>query len=84
MVGLHWRSNQVDLSSFAPVTQTDGLHRKGALQPITLSVKTRQGRKTVTHVAGLETFGVDVDEFAEELRKLCAGSASGQLNVPIL
>lgn len=50
--------------------------RKGALQPITMAVKTRQGRKTVTIVAGLETFGVDVDDFAEELRKLCAGSAS--------
>ena len=41
-----------------------------------MSVKTRQGRKTVTIITGLETFGVDVEDFAEELRKLCAGSAS--------
>jgi translation initiation factor 1 (eIF-1/SUI1) len=53
------------------------LIRKGTLSPITLTVKTRQGRKTVTHVVGLEAFGVEIDEFAEELRKLCAGSASG-------
>ena len=54
------------------------MSRKGTLQPITLTVKTRQGRKTVTHVTGLETFSIDVDEFADELRKVCAGSASGQ------
>lgn len=52
--------------------------RKGALQPITMAVKTRQGRKTVTIITGLETFGLDVDDFAEELRKRCAGSASVQ------
>jgi len=54
-------------------------NRKGAMQPITMSVKTRQGRKTITHVSGLETFSIDIDEFAEVLRKLCAGSASGKL-----
>jgi translation initiation factor 1 (eIF-1/SUI1) len=31
-------------------------------------------------ISGLETFSVDVDEFAEVLRKLCAGSASGELS----
>jgi len=41
-----------------------------------MSIKTRQGRKTVTTIAGLESFGIDIDEFAEELRKKCAGSAS--------
>nr|XP_018262747.1 translation initiation factor 2D [Kwoniella dejecticola CBS 10117]OBR84905.1 translation initiation factor 2D [Kwoniella dejecticola CBS 10117] len=53
-----------------------GVIKKGTLQPITMSVKTRQGRKTVTHVWGLETFDIDIDAFAEELRKKCAGSAS--------
>ncbi|KAK4685848.1 translation initiation factor 2D, partial [Tremellales sp. Uapishka_1] len=56
----------------------DGNIRKGTLNPVTLSVKTRQGRKTITHVVGLETFGIDIDDFAEELKKLCAGSASVQ------
>ncbi|OCF31922.1 translation initiation factor 2D [Kwoniella heveanensis BCC8398] len=55
-----------------------GVMKKGSLQPITMSVKTRQGRKTVTHVSGLETFSVDIDSFAEEMRKACAGSASVQ------
>jgi len=55
-----------------------GVIKKGTLQPVTLTVKTRQGRKTVTHITGLETFSIDIDEFAEELRKLCAGSASVQ------
>jgi translation initiation factor 1 (eIF-1/SUI1) len=52
--------------------------RKGAMQPVMLSVKTRQARKTVTHISGLETFGIDVEDFAEVLKKLCAGSASGE------
>ena len=43
-----------------------------------MGVKTRQGRKTVTVIAGLEAFGIDIDDFAEELRKLCAGSASSE------
>lgn len=41
-----------------------------------MTVKTRQGRKTVTHISGFETFGIDADDLAEELRKVCAGSAS--------
>ncbi|WWC94546.1 hypothetical protein V866_001392 [Kwoniella sp. B9012] len=55
-----------------------GVIKKGTLQPITMTVKTRQGRKTVTHVYGLETFNIDPDGFAEEMRKVCAGSASVQ------
>ncbi|WVW84182.1 hypothetical protein I302_106212 [Kwoniella bestiolae CBS 10118] len=55
-----------------------GVIKKGNLQPITMTVKTRQGRKTVTHVYGLETFNIDPDGFAEEMRKVCAGSASVQ------
>lgn len=36
----------------------------------------RQGRKTVTRVFGLEPFGVDPKGLAEELQKICAGSAT--------
>jgi translation initiation factor 2D len=43
-----------------------------------MAVKTRQGRKQVTLVSGLEAFGIDIDDFADELRHLCAGSASVQ------
>lgn len=30
----------------------------------------------VTIISGLEAFAIDVDDFAEEMRKACAGSAS--------
>jgi translation initiation factor 2D len=52
------------------------LDRKGNLQPITITTKTRQGRKQVTLITGLETFSIPPDEFAEELKKLCAGSTT--------
>ncbi|TXT09017.1 hypothetical protein VHUM_02491 [Vanrija humicola] len=55
-----------------------GVVKKGTLNPIIMSVKTRQGRKQVTLISGLESFGVDVDDFADELRRVCAGSASVQ------
>jgi translation initiation factor 1 (eIF-1/SUI1) len=57
--------------------QADGI-RKGTMQPITLSVKTRQGRKVVTVITGLETYSIKVDEFAEDLKRICAGSASSE------
>ncbi|ORX35611.1 hypothetical protein BD324DRAFT_642848 [Kockovaella imperatae] len=56
----------------------DGVVKKGAMQPVLISVKTRQGRKTVTLISGLETFGIDLEDFAEELKKLCAGSTAIQ------
>lgn len=43
-----------------------------------MSIKTRQGRKTVTVITGLETFSIPPDEFAEELKKACAGSTTVQ------
>ncbi|CAK9781183.1 hypothetical protein CC85DRAFT_289014 [Cutaneotrichosporon oleaginosum] len=52
--------------------------KKGALTPISIVVKTRQGRKQVTLVAGLEGFGIDPDDFADDLRRRCAGSTSVQ------
>lgn len=55
-----------------------GVVKKGALNPITITVKTRQGRKQVTLVAGLEGFGIDPDDFADDLRRRCAGSTSVQ------
>ncbi|GMK53938.1 hypothetical protein CspeluHIS016_0105240 [Cutaneotrichosporon spelunceum] len=55
-----------------------GTVKKGALNPITIQVKTRQGRKQVTLVAGLEGFVIDPDDFADDLRRRCAGSTSVQ------
>ncbi|KAL7270727.1 hypothetical protein RUND412_006553 [Rhizina undulata] len=54
--------------------------RAGAPPKIQILVETRQGKKSVTKVSGLEPFGVDPKALAEALQKLCAGSASvGQL-----
>ncbi|BEI93373.1 uncharacterized protein CcaverHIS019_0510010 [Cutaneotrichosporon cavernicola] len=60
------------------VVSIAGNVKKGALNPITIQVKTRQGRKQVTLVAGLEGFAIDPDDFAEDLRRRCAGSTSVQ------
>lgn len=43
-----------------------------------LSVKTRNNRRTVTSIINLESFGIDLEDLAEELKKACAGSASIQ------
>ncbi|KAJ7619471.1 eukaryotic translation initiation factor SUI1 family protein [Roridomyces roridus] len=53
--------------------------KKGALKPIRVEVKMRQGRKACTLVSGFEAFGegvVDAEEMSEELRKICAGATS--------
>jgi translation initiation factor 2D len=48
---------------------------KGNLTPVTIAVKTRAGKK-VTVVSGVETFDVDPEEMATELKRLCAGSTT--------
>ena len=51
--------------------------RKGAITPIQVATKTRQGRKACTLITGYEPFlVVDAEEMAEELRKACAGATS--------
>lgn len=42
-------------------------------------VKIRQGRKASTLVTGFEPFFLGADDLAEELRRICASSTSGQL-----
>ncbi|KAJ6476284.1 eukaryotic translation initiation factor SUI1 family protein [Mycena sanguinolenta] len=55
----------------------DPVVKKGALKPIQVVVKIRQGRKASTLVTGFEPFLVlSGDEMAEELRKICAGATS--------
>ncbi|RCI04594.1 hypothetical protein CU098_011374 [Rhizopus stolonifer] len=48
--------------------------RKGSPKPVEITQEIRQGRKTVTKVTGVEGFGLDVDELAKELTKLCANN----------
>lgn len=53
------------------------IHRKGKLNPISVAIKMRQGRKAVTLITGFEPFLVNADELGEELRRLCAAQTSG-------
>lgn len=41
----------------------------------------RQGRKAVTLITGFELFGLDAEELAEELRKLCSSSTTGMFTL---
>ncbi|KAI9473486.1 MAG: hypothetical protein EXX96DRAFT_488456 [Benjaminiella poitrasii] len=50
--------------------------RKGHPKPVEITQEIRQGRKTITKVTGVEGFGLDVDELAKELTRLCASSAT--------
>ncbi|KAJ7088555.1 eukaryotic translation initiation factor SUI1 family protein [Mycena crocata] len=55
----------------------DPIVKKGALKPIQIVVKIRQGRKASTLISGFEPFVIlSGDEMAEDLRKICAGATS--------
>ncbi|KIP12172.1 hypothetical protein PHLGIDRAFT_370577 [Phlebiopsis gigantea 11061_1 CR5-6] len=54
----------------------NGVSGKGAMAPIVVSVKIRQGRKACTLLSGFEAFGLRADVLADELRKACAGATS--------
>lgn len=51
--------------------------RKGAVKPIQVLVKIRQGRKACTLITGFEMYGLGADDLAEELRRVCASSTAG-------
>ncbi|KAF9040071.1 eukaryotic translation initiation factor SUI1 family protein [Panaeolus papilionaceus] len=51
--------------------------KKGALSPIQVTMKMRQGRKACTLITGFEPFQVfPAEDMAEDLRKACAGATS--------
>ncbi|KIK64969.1 hypothetical protein GYMLUDRAFT_56467 [Collybiopsis luxurians FD-317 M1] len=55
--------------------------RKGKLSPIQVIMKIRQGRKASTLITGFEPFGkviggMEPEDLAEDLRKICAGATS--------
>ncbi|GJE88956.1 eukaryotic translation initiation factor SUI1 family protein [Phanerochaete sordida] len=52
------------------------VRKKGAVKPVHVAVKIRQGRKACTLITGFETYGLNADELAQELRKLCASSTA--------
>lgn len=51
--------------------------KKGALRPISVATKVRQGRKACTLIMGFEPFQLSADALAEALRVRCASSTSG-------
>ncbi|KAI9703941.1 MAG: hypothetical protein M1820_005723 [Bogoriella megaspora] len=61
------RNNQ-DLSMVKP--------RAGSAPKVKITMETRGGNKTVTKISGVESFFIPPQPLAEELKKLCAGSAS--------
>ncbi len=68
-----WRAK---LKPFYAIT-VDGettIH-KGEVPPVQVVCEQRQGKKHVTRVAGLETFGVNLSELASEFSKLFAASS---------
>jgi len=50
--------------------------KKGTLKPIQIMVEHRQGKKYVTKVTGMESFGIDADTLANDLKTLMAASTS--------
>jgi translation initiation factor 2D len=53
--------------------------KKGALRPIAVTSKVRQGRrgKACTHITGFEPYQLSGDALADSLRVRCASSTSG-------
>ena len=60
--------NDQDTSSVKP--------RGGVAPKIKITMETRSGNKTVTKISGVENFYIPPQPLAEELKKVCAGSAS--------
>jgi translation initiation factor 2D len=50
--------------------------KSGQVPKVQVTMEKRQGKKTVTRISGLEPFGVDPKQLAEELQRVCAGSAT--------
>lgn len=62
-------------SSSSPPTAADIKPKPGPAPKVRITLETRAGNKTVTKVSGLEVFHVEPRRLAEELKKVCAGSA---------
>ncbi|KAF8519390.1 hypothetical protein BU17DRAFT_90099 [Hysterangium stoloniferum] len=54
----------------------DPIVRKGALKPVSIVVKVRQGKKASTLITGFEPFLISADFLSEELKRICATSTS--------
>jgi len=51
--------------------------RDGSPRNVLITLETRQGRKTMTKVTGVEWYGLSVDEVCKDLTRRCASSVTG-------
>lgn len=58
--------------------ESRGPMRKGPPAPVRIEIKQRQGKKVVSLVTGLESFGVEPKELAAECKRKMGASASGE------
>jgi len=66
-------------SPYYRITLPSGEEQKpksGQVPKVSVVMEKRQGKKTVTRIFGLEPFGIDPKGLAEELQRVCAGSAT--------
>lgn len=48
------------------------------MKTVNVTSKFRQGKRPVTLLTNFESYGLDADWLGEELRRVCAGSTSGE------
>eukprot|EP00497_Spongosphaera_streptacantha_P002932 TRINITY_DN3572_c0_g1_i1.p1 TRINITY_DN3572_c0_g1~~TRINITY_DN3572_c0_g1_i1.p1 ORF type:complete len:107 (+),score=16.68 TRINITY_DN3572_c0_g1_i1:388-708(+) len=53
-------------------------YKIGPIPRIVISTESRGGKKSVTHISGLETYGIEPKEFANMCRKKFACATSAQ------
>lgn len=53
--------------------------RKGTLKPINVAIKIRGGHKAVTVITGFEEYSISTDFLTDELKRICASSATSGL-----
>jgi translation initiation factor 2D len=51
--------------------------RDGSPRSVVILLETRQGRKTITKVTGVEWYGLSVEDVCKDLTRRCASSVTG-------
>jgi translation initiation factor 2D len=57
--------------------EQEPLLRDGNPRNIVILLETRQGRKTMTKITGIEWYGLSVDDACKDLTRRCASSVTG-------
>lgn len=72
-------SSSSSLSDSSTMPSTIQKPKPGPPSPLLITLETRAGSKTCTRISGLEPYSISPSLLAEELRRVCAGSASVEL-----